>query len=314
MGRSSRQSTITAALALWVVAAGVIALAQSAPESDPTFKINVRLARQLVTVKNAAGDLIGSLNREDFTVIDNGVKQEIAVFDRQTAQPLSITLLIDSSFSTAKDLREERASFKKFLDALLRQGNTEDAASLYSFSGQVTLLNAFTRRIARIEQSLDQLVAEPGTSMYDALYLSTSELNRREGRHVIVAVTDGVDTTSKKKYRDALQSVLNAEAVLYPIVIVPITNPAGRNTGGEHALETLAQSTGGRTFYPLIGAQLDETFDQILRDLRTQYVIAYYPKGVAAGRNSFHRIRIEVPARKDLRISTRTGYYEFDTP
>ena len=309
MGRVSRQSAIAAAL---VLLTGANAQTSTAPE--PTFKIDVKLVRQLVTVKNAAGDLIGSLNREDFGVTDNGVKQEIAIFDRQTAQPLSITLLIDTSFSTAKDLREERASFKKFLDALLRQGNTEDAASLYSFSGQVTLLNAFTRKVGRIEQSLDQLVAEPGTSMYDALYLSTSELNRREGRHVIVAVTDGVDTTSKKKYRDARQSVLNAEAVLYPIVIVPITNSAGRNTGGEHALETLAHDSGGRTFYPVIGPQLDETFDQILRDLRTQYLIGYYPKGVAAGRNTFHRLLVETPGRTDLHISTRTGYYEVGTP
>ena len=281
---------------------------------EPTYKVDVRLVRSLVTVKNDAGDLVGSLERKDFVVTDNGIKQEIAVFDRQTAQPLSITLLIDTSFSTSKDLRFERASLLKFLEAIVRGGNTEDAASLYSFSGQVTMMSAFTRRISRLEDSLNQLTAEPGTSMYDALYLSTRDLSRREGRHVIVAITDGADTTSKKKYRDALQAVLNADAVLYPIVIVPITNPAGRNTGGEHALETLAQSSGGRTFYPTAGNQLDETFDKILQDLRTQYLIAYYPRGVNSGTNSFHRLRIELPERKDLRISTRTGYYEVNTP
>jgi len=310
MGRYGRQGALIAIVLALLAGAAV---SQSA-ETDPTFKVNVQLVRLLVTVKDAAGELVGSMNKGEFLVNDNGVKQEIAYFERQTAQPLSITLLIDTSFSTAKDLRVERASLKKFIEAILREGNPEDAASLYSFSGQVTLLNPFTRRMASIERSLNLIESEPGTSMYDALYLSTSELARREGRHVIVAVTDGVDTTSKKKYGDGRRAVLNADAVLYPIVIVPITNPAGRNTGGEHALETLAHDSGGRTFYPTIGNSLDETFDQILRDLRTQYLITYYPKGVLTGRNSFHRVNVELPQKKDLRISTRTGYYEVNTP
>jgi Ca-activated chloride channel family protein len=274
-----------------------------------TFKVDVPLVRLLVTVKNAAGDLVGSLNRADFTVQDEGVTQEIAVFDRQTAQALSVTLLVDTSASTGKDLKYEITSITKFLNALVQEGNPDDAVSLYTFNWQVTLLNNFTRRIGRLEENMRMLRPEGGTSLYDALYLSTQPLRDREGRHVIVAVSDGGDTTSSKKYRDALDAAQKADAIFYPIVVVPITNDAGRNTGGEHALETLAASTGGRAFYPSVGADLDRAFTEILRDLRTQYLIGYYPRGVAAGDGRFHSVRVQLPNRRDLRVSTRTGYY-----
>jgi Ca-activated chloride channel family protein len=276
---------------------------------EPVFKVDVHLVRLLATVKNDAGDLVGSLEAKDFTVSDNGVSQRIAVFEHQTTQPLSVALLIDTSASTAKDLKYETASIVKFLNALVEEGNPDDAASLYSFNDQVTLVNSFTRRTSRIEENLKFLKADGGTSLYDAIYLASPALRDRDGRHVIVAVTDGGDTTSSKKFADSLDAAQKADAVVYPIVVVPITNPAGRNTGGEHALETLAASTGGRTFYPSVGAQLDRAFTEILRDLRTQYLIGYYPRGVPTGDGKFHTVRLEIPKRKDLRISTRTGYY-----
>jgi len=264
--------------------------------------------RLLVTVKNADGDLVGALENRDFAVFDSGVAQDIAVFEHQTSQPLSVSLLIDTSGSTAKDLKYETVSLTKFLNALVREGNPDDAASLYSFNDQVTLLNSFTRRLTRLEDSLKPLHADAGTSLYDAIYLSSSALRDRQGRHVIVVVTDGGDTTSVKKYPDARDAAQKADAVFYSIVVVPITNPAGRNLGGEHALETLAENTGGRAFYPTV-AELDRTFADILRELRTQYLIGYYPHGPTAGDGKFHRVRLELPKRPDLRISSRTGYY-----
>ena len=275
---------------------------------DANFKIDVQLVRLLVTVKNPVGDLVGSLDKRDFAVFDKDVPQDIAVFEHQTTQPLSVTLLIDTSGSTAKDLKYETVSLTRFLNALVKEGNPDDAASLYSFNDEVTLLNSFTRRLERLEDSLRPLKADAGTSLYDAIYLSSSALRDRDGRHVIVVVTDGGDTTSTKRYADALTAAQKADAVFYPIVVVPITNPAGRNLGGEHALETLAQSTGGRSFYPTV-SELDHTFADILRELRTQYLIGYYPHGPAADDGKYHRVRLEIPQRPDLHISTRAGYY-----
>ena len=300
-----KRALTTAALLLVAVLLSTL----GATAQEPVFKVNVRLVRLLVTVKNLAGELVGSLESRDFTVTDNGVKQDIAVFEHQTTQPLSIALMIDTSASTGKDLRYETASVTKFLDALVREGNPDDAAALYAFNDQVTLVNTYTRRVTRIEERLKSLKADAGTSLYDAIYLAAPALRDREGRHVIVAITDGGDTTSSKKYKDALDAAQKADAIFYPVVVVPITNPAGRNTAGEHALETLASSTGGRAFYPTMGAQLDRTFAEILRDLRTQYLLGYYPARVPTGDGSFHAVRVEIPQRRELRISTRTGYY-----
>ena len=286
----------------------LLGTAAAQANAQTTFKVDVRLVRLLVTVKNAAGDLVGSVDPSEFTIYDNGVPQEVAVFERQTAVPLSVAVMIDNSGSTGKELRYEVTSVGKFLRALFTEGNPRDAAALYAFNWEVTLLSSFTRRQNRLEDMLRPLKSEGGTSLYDAIYFSSEHLRNRDGRHVIVAVSDGGDTTSSKKYADALRSAQLVDAVFYPILVIPITNDAGRNTGGEHALETLAASTGGRVFMPSVGAQLDQAFTDILRDLRTQYLVGYYPRNQPKDAPAFHSLRVELK-RKDLRVSTRSGYY-----
>lgn len=272
------------------------------------FQVDVRLVRLLVNVKNPAGDLVGSLDRKEFTVYDNGVPQEIAVFERYTTQPLKVSLLVDISGSTAKDLHYEITSVGKFLHALFGEGNPDDRAALFTFNYDVTLVSDFTRRQQLLEDRLRSVRPGSGTSLYDAICLASEHMQRREGRHVIVIVSDGGNTTSTRKYQDALEAVQRADAVMYPIVVVPITNDAGRNLGGEHALQTLASETGGRWFYPTIGDQLDQAFSDILRDLRAQYMLGYYPRGLPRDTPAFHLVRVDLK-RRDLRAFTRTGYY-----
>src|SRR5207302_9994550 len=129
------------------------------------------------------------------------------------------------------------------------------------------------------------------------------DLQHQDGRHVMVIVSDGGNTTSSKVFKDAREAAQRSDAVMYPIVIVPISNDAGRNIGGEHALQTLASDTGGRWFDPTI-AELDRAFEGILRDLRAQYMLGYYPKDQSPG---FHTVRVEPPCQ-DLRAQTRAGY------
>jgi Ca-activated chloride channel homolog len=299
MGRFGHKSALLI-LAAALIGATVIARAQ--------FKVDVKLVRLLVSVKDAKGELVGSLEKSDFSVFDTGVKQEISVFEHHTEVPLSVSLLLDTSGSTSKELRYETSSLQNFLHALLREGNPDDTAALYSFNDEVTRLISFTRREQRLSDSLKDLKASAGTSLYDAVYLASRDLSRRDGRHVIVAVTDGGDTTSVKKYADAFESAQNADAIIYPILVIPITNDAGRNLGGERALSTLASGTGGRVFQPMGAAELDAAFTQILRDLRTQYLVAYYPRNMPLDAPRFHLVKVEL-SRKDLRATTRTGYY-----
>jgi Ca-activated chloride channel family protein len=315
MGRVRPEKVIRPAVCFLVAAFGLCAQPPAAAgqpgaagQNDPVIRVNVRLVRMLVTVKDAAGQLIGSLNKSDFTVYDNGVKQDIAVFDRETEQPLSVAMLVDTSASTGIELRYELDSVSRFLRVLLNEGNPDDTVALYSFNWQVTLLSSYTRRFARVDQMLKQLKSEGGTSMYDAIFLASRELEYRNGRHVMVLVTDGGDTTSSKDYHQALESAQRADTIMYPILVVPITNDAGRNVGGENALTTLAAGTGGRVFTPSLGAQLDRAFDDILRELRTQYLIGYYPKDVPPSKDRFHALKVTVQGRS-LRVSTRSGYY-----
>ncbi len=304
-GRVGRIRTQALVRAVWILLALCMrpALAQ-----ESTFKVDVRLVRLLVTVKDAAGRLIGSLNKDDFSILDNGALQRVAVFERRTEQPLSIALLVDTSASTGIEMKYELDSVNRFLRALFQEGNSEDAVALYSFNWQVNLHSSFTRRIARLEQGLKQLKSEGGTSLYDAIYLASRDLEGREGRHVLVVVTDGGDTTSSKKFHEAMEAAQISDAVLYPLVVVPITNEAGRNVGGEHALTTLAAGTGGRIFMPTPGAELDRAFSDIIKELRTQYLLGFYPANVPLTKNRFHALTVSL-GPPNLRVLTRNGYY-----
>jgi Ca-activated chloride channel homolog len=279
-----------------------------AAQQDTVIRVNVRLVRALVTVKDAAGGLVGTLAKNNFTVYDNGTKQDVAVFEHHTDQPLSIAVLFDTSASVGIALKYEMESATRFLRAVLREGNPEDEVALYSFNWQVRVQSSYTRRTERLERAVHALRAEGGTSLYDALYLASQDMEGRPGRHVLIVVTDGGDTTSYKDFHQALDAAQKADAVIYPILVMPITNDAGRNIGGENALTTLANGTGGMVFTPDLSPALDAAFNDILAALRTQYLIGYYPKDVPLTKNRYHQLRVSVD-RPRLRVITRSGYY-----
>jgi Mg-chelatase subunit ChlD len=286
-----------------LITLGVVTLAQ-----ESTFRVDVSLVRILATVKDNTGRLIGDLEKQDFTILDNGAPQQVAVFERRTEQPLLVSLLIDNSGSTAKDLKYEIESVNRFLRALFTEGNSKDALALYSFNYEVRKLTGFTRNQSTIERSLKGLKGEAGTSLYDAIYLAARELEDRDGRKVIVVVTDGGDTTSVKDFHGALKAAQFSDAVIYSILVMPITNDAGRNIGGENALTTIGERTGGRVFAPNLGPGIDKAFADILKELRTQYLLGYYPKNVPLNADPFHKLEIKVRGG-DLRVSSRNGYY-----
>jgi Ca-activated chloride channel family protein len=290
----------------WLASVAPLVAAASLAQ-EPTIRVNVNLVHVIATVKNQAGELVGTLRKDDFEIRDNGVKQEIAVFGRQTDQPLSVALLVDTSGSTAKDLNFETASAAKFLHALLGEGNPADRVALFTFNYDIQQ-GDFTRNYAGLERQLKGLKGETGTSLYDAIYYASQSLESREGRKAIVIMTDGGDTTSSRNLNQALKAAQLADAVIYAVVVLPITNDAGRNTGGEHALEFMAQGTGGRTYYPGINAQLDRAFADIIRELRTQYVLGFYPHDVPLSKNAFHSLEVRAKS-PELRVSARNGYY-----
>ncbi len=282
--------------------------AGAAGQEMPTIRVNVNLVRVIATVKNRAGDLVGTLRKEDFEIYDNGVRQEVALFNRQTEQPLSVALIMDTSGSTGKEMRYEITAAGGFLRALLSEGNPNDAVAMYSFNYDVTMLQGFTRNYPALERQFKLLHGEGGSSVYDAVYFASRDLEKRDGRKVIVLVTDGGDTTSARNLKDAVKAAQFADAVIYPIVVMPITNDAGRNVGGENAMTLMAQWTGGRTFLQVSAAQLDRTFADIILELRTQYLLGFYPRNVPLTKEPFHRLDVRLRS-PELRVSARNGYY-----
>jgi Ca-activated chloride channel family protein len=277
-------------------------------QPPPKFTTDVNLVRVVTTVKTQEGQIVGTLNKDEFEIYDNGVKQQIRAFEHQTEQALSVVLMVDTSGSTAKELKYEADSASRFFRALLAEGNPEDAAALYTFNWEVREQYPFTRDLKGLDARLKLLHGEAGTAMYDAVYLGAQRLERRPGRKVIVVVTDGGDTVSKTTVHKALEAAQLADAIIYAIVVMPITNEAGRNIGGEHALEFMAKGTGGRCFLPTLGPDLDKAFTSIITELRTQYLLGFYPQNVPLTKDRFHKLEVRV-LRPDLRVSARNGYY-----
>jgi Ca-activated chloride channel homolog len=301
MGRFRHQSALVALVCL--------ALASSHAQEPPLFRASSRLVNLLVTVKDANGQLIGNLSKDDFAITDSAIAQSIRVFEHHTEVPLSVSLLIDVSGSTGKDIDYEIDAIRKFTRALFKEGNPLDALALYSFNHEVTQRSSFTRRQSRIDTALSRLRPESGTSLHDAVFLASKDLTNRTGRHVMIIVTDGGDTTSTHNFQSALRALQDSEIVAYPILVTPITTDPGRNLGGERVLAQFASLTGGRVFEPTVSTQLDRIFAEILRDLRTQYLLAYQPQNLPPDLPSFHPIKVTVKA-PELRVSARSGYYE----
>lgn len=300
-GGSSARCGLVVLLAALFLNAGA-----TAQTPELTLRVDVRLVSLFVNVTDRNGALVGGLGREDFAVEEDSRPQKVAVFERQSALPLNLTLAMDTSGSVRKDMSEETAAARRFVRQILRP---QDQMSVLEFATYVRELAEFTNKPALIDRALGRLRSDYGTALYEAICTGSTRLGRREGRKVLVLVSDGGNTVPGPSYDQALEAALRNEVMIYSIIDVPIAASAGRNLGGEHALITLSEQTGGRHFYVSAGG-LDQAFAQVSEDLRTQYLLGYYPQHQEPGR-SFHRIEVAVPRAADGQFSLRhkAGYY-----
>ena len=185
---------------------------RNAPGSAaPTFKVAVKLVNVFASVVDADGAPFAGLRKEDFRIFEDGVEQKLAVFERESALPLSIVMALDTSLSTRKDLGLEVASARRFTQDILRP---VDAISLYEFSTYVSRALPFTHDERSVEAALTHLRTGPATALYDAIYLGSQALERRQGRRVILLISDGGDTVSKTDYPEALRAAQVSEAII----------------------------------------------------------------------------------------------------
>jgi Ca-activated chloride channel family protein len=215
---------------------------------------------------------------------------------------------VDTSLSTRKDLPLELISARKFAHTIVRP---QDGLALYKFSEEVNEVVPFTSDLKKIDAGIDRVRNGSATALYDAIFLGSQALSRRQGRKVMVVITDGGDTVSQMDYKQALRAAQESEAIIYSIIIVPIEASAGRDTGGEHALIQISSDTGGKYYYATSLSQLDDAFRQISDELRTQYLLAYYPSERHSN-SEFRQLRVDLanaPAGGPYQSHYRAGYY-----
>ncbi|HYA97680.1 MAG TPA: VWA domain-containing protein [Methylomirabilota bacterium] len=277
-----------------------------APDQDRTrIRAEVNLVSVLVSVTDSHHRPAPDLAPDLFSVDEEGVAQKIEFFEPETQLPLDLVLMVDSSLSALKEMSNEQEAAAHFIRQVLRPG---DRLAVYEFAENVTRLADFSDNVPQLQAAVRHIAPGAGTSIYDAVLLGARALNRRgsEHRRVIVLVTDAGETTSRSDFDSARKQAILSEALLYTIVIRSIKGESGRNTAGEHALETITDSTGGAVFYPNSPQELDAIFDRVDRELRTQYRLSYYPhpRGPA---NTFRKIAVRVQG--DYEVRHRKGYF-----
>lgn len=263
------------------------------------IRVSVNLVNVLVSVLDEHNRPASDLPLEAFTLSEEGVEQKIAVFEQETKLPLDLALMVDSSLSAHKEIVFEEDAAAHFIRQVLRPG---DRLGVFAVDEDVTQIAAFSDNVATLQSAVHHLPAGAGTSIYDAILLGASTLARRgeDRRRVIILVTDAGETTSRADFDAARKEAVRSGSLLYTIVIRPVKNESGRNTAGEHALETITDTMGGAMFFPDSAGELDSIFDRINRELRTQYRLGYYPnpRGPA---NSYRQIEVKVNGNYQVR-------------
>ena len=269
------------------------------------LRVQTDLVGILTSVTDQNGQPIPDLTQDSFQVSEEGVPQKIAKFEAQTDRPLDLALMIDSSMSAFKDLRFETDAAARFIQQVVRPNDT---LAVFEFDESVTKLSNFSDNVPRLQAAVRKIVPGSGTSIYDAVELASDSLARmpQGRRRAIVLVTDGGETTSVAKFDDTRRAAIASGALLYSIIIRAVNNESGRNTAGEHALITITDSTGGALFILSDANQINQMFDRINRELRTQYFLGYYPSPPPPPASNRH-VRVQVQG--DYVVRYRKEYF-----
>jgi VWFA-related protein len=315
------------------VAAGIFLFGLEAPiapqQAAPSGAVGqaIRSTSVMVNVyaivEGRRGRLIHGLKKDDFELSENGAAQKIEYFSPEADEVLGLGVAVDTSVSQGRLLGTEKAAAKKFLQSVLRGG---DQAFVMSFDSDVKLLKDFTFAESELAAAIDaaeinetgkSLLGESaagstgGTHLYDAVFLASNELMKaREGRKVMVLITDGEDQGSKASLQKSIEAAEKADVIVYSIVVSDpeFYSLMGGSYHGGVSVRTLARETGGRTIRVKEIAQIGAAFEEIARELRAQYRLSYSPAGLRRD-GSFRRITVRVRGRNYL-VRTRSGYYD----
>lgn len=284
---------VAAIVSILLVAAAVLSAVTPA-------QYQIRVPVDLVNIDFSATDkngrMVPSLTAEDFTVEEDGKKQQVSMFARERELPLTLALLVDISPSVEPVFEEEKRTAAGFLRSVLGK---RDLALVIAFDRYVTLTQDYSEDLPSLTSAVEGLtLSKGGTSLFDAVYLASNDkLAREAGRKAIVILSDGVDTTSKYDMGKAMIAAQKSNAVIYSI----------SNSGSPRALRVMSEETGGAFFKIDKKGDYEKIFAQISLELRTQYSIAYHSSNTARD-GKYRQIKI-VPKNSNLLVRARKGYY-----
>ena len=268
------------------------------------IRVEVEAVNLFVTVTDKDGHFITDLDRDRFEVYEDGKLQVITNFLRESNVPLRLGLLIDTSASVRLKLDFEKRAAINFIRSVMRRN---DRMLLVEFDEGVSLRHDFTGKPTAIIKEIERLRAGGGTAIWDAIYLtSTEKMIERDARKSIIIVSDGRDLNSRRSVKEAIEMTQASEVTVYAIGTSRFG--ATQERKGEKTLENLASETGGRAFFPYSAELLESAFDQINKELRSQYSLTYTPKNKRTDGN-FRKIKVKIKDGKNYRLRHRKGYY-----
>ncbi len=329
-------SLILAASPVAIFAQEMPRLAQS-PSSDQgkdqdqgldTLKVNVNVVQLFFNVKDKKGGLIANQTKDDFEIFEDGKPQTIKYFTAESNLPLTLGILIDSSPSQQRVLDMEKEVGAAFLSQILRD---KDEAFVIGFDENIDLLQDFTNSTRRLKDALNSVRIGGGepdprgipgmgggpvptmaraccTMLYDAVYLAShDELSQEVGRKAMILLTDGEDEGSKLRIKDAIEAAQKSDAIVYVLLCADRGFYGMGGYSGQGEMKKLTEETGGRVIE--VGnkpEKLRDAFDQISKELRSQYNIGYTPTNAAL--DGTYR-KIDVHSKGGYKIQARSGYY-----
>ncbi|MGC4083550.1 MAG: VWA domain-containing protein [Vicinamibacterales bacterium] len=307
-----------AALPLAAVLLAPVAAQQPAPPPaqggaiQPSFRAGVDIVSLNVTVVDASQKYVTDLGQDNFQVYEDGVKQDVTVFNR-TNLPIALALLVDTSASMENRLPIAQEAAIGFARRLRQQ----DLAEIVDFDSRVIVLQSFTNQAGELETAIRKTSAGGSTSMYNAIYIALKDLKKAVAtstdeirRQAIVVLSDGEDTSSLLPFEEVLDLAKRSETAIYAIGLRSAETSSSASKGfkeAEFVLRQLSQETGGRAFFPNQVTDLNGIYSQIADELSSQYTVGYTSKNPKRD-GAWRRVVVRVD-RPGATARTKQGYF-----
>jgi Ca-activated chloride channel family protein len=293
------------------VSASTSAKATADRQDKPqVFRAGVELVSLNVTVTDSAGRYVTDLDQDDFSVFEDGAKQELSFFNK-TNLPIALSLLIDSSASMEQRMEHAQEAAIGFA----RKIRPHDMAQVVDFDSRVEIKSGFTNKLEELESAIRTTSAGGSTALHNAVYISLKELAKVKAknpdeirRQAIVVLSDGEDTSSLVSFEEVLELAKRSETAIYTIGLQPRETTALRGfREAEFVLRQLAQETGGRSFFAQKVEDLKDVYGQIADELSSQYSMGYASKNPRRD-GAFRRLVVQTN-RPNTTARTKRGYY-----